>query len=317
MTQALSEWAEIAPTIGMNARAFRSKLIWQKDDVGRSHVVIRLNGPCKLILKRTFMAQDSDDLMEKVVTQRDAFQRLTTYPKAHVPEVLFASDDGEIMIMSEAKGKTLNDLLLLGRPHHQMLRRAGAWLSAYHASGPTEDRTYQPKFMVNQAERLANEVKDHDVAVALPEEFVRCCGQIKDLAMQAMDQQTVSSCKHGDFNLRNILLGPEGETGLDFKPASTAPVGFDIARLLLDYAELFQPVKDVPRGAILSDKTLDAFFKGYDVVTRDDPAVRFLPYVQLLTDWRAVPVNPSNRSWRQAARMENITALVRNAFDLA
>lgn len=316
MKQALSDWSDAASILGFDAKAFRSKLIWQKDEDNRSHVVVRLKGPRTLILKRTFVAQDSENLIEKVTTQRDAFDRLAAFPKANIPEVLFASDDGKIVIMAEAKGKTLNDLLLLGRSHDQMLRRAGAWLSAYHASGPTETRTYQPRFMVNQADRMAKSVAAGEISVVLPEQFMCCCARIPDLATQALDQQTVSSCKHGDFNLRNILLGPDGDTGLDFKPASTAPVGFDIARLLMDYAELFQPIKDVARGAVLSEKTLDAFFKDYGVVTRDDPAVRFLPYVQLLNDWRAVPVNRSQRSWRQTARLKMITALASNAFDL-
>ncbi len=316
MKQALSDWTDIAPTLGLDPASFRSKLIWQKDEATRSHVVMRLKGPRTLILKRTFVAQDNENLVEKVVTQRDAFQRLTAYPKANVPEVLFASDDGKIVIMAEATGKTLNDLLVLGRSHDQMLRRAGVWLAAYHASGPTETRTYQPHFMVKQAERLAKSVAEKEISVAYSDQFIQCCVQIEGLAEQALDQQTTSSCKHGDFNLRNILLGPDGETGLDFKPASTAPVGFDIARLLMDYAELFQPIQDVPRGAVLSRTTLDAFFKGYDVVTRDDPAVRFLPYVQLLNDWRAVPTVVARRSWRQAARMDKILALAQNAFDL-
>ena len=314
--QALLEWAEIAPTLSLDAKAFRSKLIWQKDEPGRSHVVIRLTGPRRLILKRTFVDDADGNLSKKVATQRDAFRRLVPYQKAHVPEVLYASQDGKIVVMSDQPGKTLNDHLQSGRSHDQMLRRAGAWLAAFHQSGPAEIRTYQPRFMVAEVERRRTSIAEGEISVALPDLYVRCCAEINELAKQVVNQQTVSSCKHGDFNLRNILLGPDGETGLDFKPASTAPVGFDIARLLMDYAELFQPLKDVPVGAVLSDDTLDAFFKGYDVVGREDPTVRFLPYVQLLTDWRAIPPDPDRGSWRQVARMEAIEALARKAFDL-
>lgn len=99
--------------------------------------------------------------------------------------------------------------------------------------------------MVSQAEWLAKEVKTTEVSVALPNEFMRCCAQMGELAKQAMDQQTVSSCK------------------------------------------------------------------------RDDPTVRFLPYVQLLIDWRAVSANPAKRSWRQTARMDSIEAMARNTFDIS
>lgn len=74
LKQALAEWAKIAPGLGLVASDFKSKVIWQKDESNRSHIVVRLKGPRVLILKRTFVAQDSDDLVEKVITQRDAFQ---------------------------------------------------------------------------------------------------------------------------------------------------------------------------------------------------------------------------------------------------
>ncbi|WP_299728439.1 aminoglycoside phosphotransferase family protein [uncultured Tateyamaria sp.] len=316
LKQAQAAWAEIAPDLGLDTAAYRAKLIWQKDEPARSHIVVRLKGPRPLILKQVFAAPDDADLSAAIAAQRDAFERLAGSNSSHAPEVLFASDDGRIVVMAEAAGKTLNDHLLAGKPHDKMLRRAGAWLGAFHGSGPLEERTYQPKFMLRHAARMRDAVRAGTLRVALPKMFVACCEQMPDKAAAAMDQQTTSAAKHGDFNLRNLLLGPEGETGLDFKPASTAPVGFDIARLLMDYAELFQPGEDVSEGRLLSDATLDAFFDGYRLVERDDPAVRFLPFVQLLNDWRLIPPNKTRRSWRQAARMDRIEALARTAFAL-
>lgn len=310
LKQALQEWAQIAPTLGLEPSAFKAKLIWQKDEKTRSHIVVRLKGARKLILKRVFATPDDAELAGAIDAQRDAHMRLEAYEQAHAPEVLYAARDGHTVVMAEASGKTLNDHLLAGRPHDQMLRRAGAWLDAFHRSGETETRTYQPRFMVRHAARMREAVLDQSMTVALPDLFAACCAQIPNIAGACEGQQTISATKHGDLNLRNLMLGPDGETGLDFKPPSSAPVGFDIARLLMDYAELFQPDGD----GLLSDETMDAFFDGYRFVGRDDPSVRFVPYVQLLNDWRLIPAIPAKRSWRQTARMQRIEALARSAF---
>ena len=314
--RARAEWAEVAPDLGLDASAYRSKLIWQKDEPGRSHVVIRLKGPRALILKKVFKSPADAELLATVTAQQAAFDGLRSKSRSHAPEVLYVSPDATCVVMTEARGKTLNDHLEAGRNHTEMLRRAGGWLANFHGSAPLEKRTYQPKFMVGHVARMAKAVQDGDMTVAEPELFLACCDRIPDHAEQVEGQATQSATKHGDFNMRNILLGPDGETGLDFKPASQAPVGFDIARLLMDYAELFQPQSDVKPGQVLSEQTTMAFFSGYTVVRHDDPSVRFVPFVQLLNDWRLIPPAAGKRSWRQRARFDGIVALAQNAFGL-
>ncbi|MEO0402288.1 MAG: hypothetical protein AAF214_07915, partial [Pseudomonadota bacterium] len=154
--QALVDWTSVAPGLGFEPGAFRSKLIWQKDEPARSHVVIRLAGPRRLILKRVFAAAEDAGLLGAVAAQQDAFARLAGSDTAHAPEVLYASDDATLVVMAEARGKTLNDHLTSGRTHAPLLRRAGAWLSTFHGAGHLESRTYQPKFMVRHAERMAD-----------------------------------------------------------------------------------------------------------------------------------------------------------------
>ena len=315
MKEALAAWAQIAPGLGCAPCAYKAKLIWQKDEPARSHVVIRLKGPRPLILKQVFKAPEDAGLAQSVAAQQDAFDRLRDHADAHAPEVLFTNDDGTLVVMAEATGKTLNDHLTAGRKPVDMLRRTGAWLAAFHGSSPPEVRTYQPKFMVAHANRMADAVTEGRLSVALPDLFVHCCRGLGSYAEKAEGQQTLSTIKHGDFNMRNVLLGPDGATGLDFKPVSTAPVGFDIARILMDFAELFQRSRDLSPGAVLSEETLAAFFSGYDLVGLDDPSVRFVPYVQLLNDWRLIPPDPQRRSWRQTARMTAIERLARNGFE--
>lgn len=299
--QALDAWAEIAPTLGLDPAGFRSKLIWDKADATRSHVVVRLIGPQRLILKMVERGPAEETPAQTAVAIRAAHAALQSNPRAHVPDVLFANDN--VMVMTEAAGKTLEAQLRSGRAHGPLLRRAGAWLAAYHGAGEVEPRTYRPHFMLDHIAQKADAVRAGMRKVAELDLFLACCDALPDRALAG--QMTLSAPKHGDFNTRNLLLGPEGETALDFKPPSSAPVGFDIVRMLMDYAELHQPA-----GAdLLLQATQDAFFKGYTLVGPDDPAVRFLPHVQLLNDWMAIPHQETQRSWRQAARLAGIVTL--------
>ena len=314
MKQALGEWARIAPDLGFDPVIFRAKLLWHKNEPTRSHVVLRLRGPRSLILKRTFAHQSDSNLNRIVAAQTDAYSRLRPYPKAHAPEILYSSDSGDLLVMQEALGKTLDDYLRLARAPAPLLKRAGAWLAAFHESCDTEKRIYQPHFMITHCERMADKVEAGKVSVADPTNFMACCRMVRGKAKTATDQETISATKHGDFNLRNIMLGSDGETGLDFELLSTAPVGFDIARILMDYAELFQSDEDLVPGQLLSSVTIRAFFGGYDLVSQNDPGVAFLPFTQILNDWVSIPSDPQQRSWRQEHRYGGIVRLVRAGF---
>ena len=314
---AISGWAGIAVSLGLDPTEFTHKLVWQKDEARRSHVVLRLVSPTRqLILKQVFRAEGNKDVVGAITAQRDAAERLSAYPNAHAPAVLWMSDDGWTTVMEAVPGKTLDQHLTDDRPPKPVLKRTGAWLAAFHRTSEEGRRKYKPRFMVNHIQHLRDQVDAGEIDLPEPKLFSACAAQIPRIAAEFEGRLSVSCAKHGDFNLRNIILGPTGATGIDFAPHQTAPVGFDISRILLDYAELFQRSQDVPQGAVLAPQTLEAFFSGYDLVTPDDPGVGFLSYVQLLKDWRAVPSNKAERSWRQARRFDTILALAHRAFDL-
>lgn len=315
ITTALAEWHEIAPDLGLNPSAFRAKLLWQKEESNRSHIVLRLASPDrKLVLKRIFKPSNNSRTRESLAMQQRAAQAMAGLDGLLVPQVLHVSPDGALGIMQHVPGKTLNDHLEAGKPAEIMLRRAGKWLGAFHGAFETSQRTYQPQFMVRHMARVSATVEADMTSLPERDLFLRCAERIPAIADRFTGQRTVSAQKYGDLNLRNILIGPDGVAGLDLAPDSSAPVGFDIARLLMDYAELFQPPGDPVRGSLLSEATLEAFFQGYRLVGMDDPAVGFLPYVQILNDWRIIPVRDQDRSLRQSRRLAMILHLAEHAF---
>ncbi|MEP2782437.1 MAG: phosphotransferase [Pseudoruegeria sp.] len=309
--RAIAEWTSLAPTLGLTAADFRCEPVWEKDETGRRHVVLRLKSPTTdLILKRVYETDEGASLGQASMAQQQAHLALKPKEDAHAPKVLFQSDDGDMVIMSYVVGKTADQMFLEGKPHKQILRRCGTWLSAYHNSGPIETRAFQPRFMLNHTARLADLARDGRMAVVEPEFFVRCCGEIPIRASRIEGYKTFSSWKHGDANLRNFILGKQGVSVIDFKPESTAPVGYDISRFLLDYAQLYQP----PSDRLLSDETIQYFLKGYKGLSHKDPAFGFLAEIRLLSDWCTVPANEDDHSLRQSLRMAKILALARQAF---
>ncbi len=312
--ETLGLWADIANELRLDASDFRHKVLWQKNEPNRSHVVLELIGAnLKLVLKKIFLPTDMR-LTESMEMQQKAAQAMPRNQGLFAPEVLYVSQDGSLAVMEFLQGKTLNDHLEAGKPEDRILRRSGKWLAAFHSSFQTTTRTYQPHFMVNHIQRVAQKVALDQVKVPERDLFLRCCDRIPAMADKCGDRQTISAKKHGDLNVRNLMIGPPGVVGLDFAPESAAPVGFDITRLLMDYAELFQDPSDVLRGQLLSSQTTKAFFDGYSLVGVDDPAVEFLPFVQILNDWRIIPSKSSDRSLRQSHRLGNLLYLAQKGF---
>ncbi|SHJ86700.1 Phosphotransferase enzyme family protein [Shimia gijangensis] len=312
--QAMEEWRLIAPGLGFDAESFHHRLVWQKQEPDRSHIVVRLVGEThKLILKKVFKPE-AHNMKQSMEMQQKANEHMSGDARFGAPQVLHVSKDGSLSIMEFVPGKTVNDHLEAGKPAVQFLRRTGAWLASFHSSFQTSHRKFQPHFMVNHIQRVSEKVEALEVSVPNSDLFLRCCERIPAIADKFHNAKTTVAQKHGDMNTRNILVGPQGVFGLDFAAESSAPVGYDIVRFLMDYAELFQDPSDVKRGQILAAKTTNGFFKGYDVVGSEDPAVSFLPFVQILNDWRIIPAKSEARSLRQSRRLAVIQVLAEKGF---
>ena len=61
------------------------------------------------------------------------------------------------------------------------------------------------------------------------------------MAEAARGQVTKLAATHGDMNLRNLIIGPQGTHGIDFGAIHTAPIGHDLARFVANFANFFYP----------------------------------------------------------------------------
>lgn len=311
---AATTFGVLARRCGLEPEGFTNRLIWQKHEAGRDHVVMAfVDGHRRLVLKQDFGGSDAG-LRPKIEMQARASEALRNHPTAHAPEVL-AQDAGAVL-MAAAEGETLDELIATGSDPLPLLTQAGAWLAAFHRALGTEARLFQPKFMLNHMATQSALVAKGLLRVAEPDLFLAACAQLADRAQPHLNKPTVSAVRHGDFNLRNLIIGPDGATAIDFKPEQTAPVGYDIARLLVDYTSLYGNPHTASPAGLLDQSVRAAFFSGYDLVDPGDPSADFLIWVQLLTDWRAIPADPERQSLRQMQRLAMIIALARRGFGL-
>ncbi len=133
--------------------------------------------------------------------------------------------------------------------------------------------------MTEHLGRLVQEVALGKKRVPDPARFAAMVAAVQARAPAAKDARTVSAIRHGDFQARNLIMGDGLVWGLDLGPQQSAPVGYDIARFLVDHAAFDANPDDLSPGEIVPISVREAFFAGYHLTGADDAAVAFLTAV--------------------------------------
>lgn len=121
---------------------------------------------------------------------------------------------------------------------------------------------------------------------------MRGIAKLADIAPQYAGIETVAAIQHGDFHLRNLIWQNGQIAGVDISKDQIVPVGYDIAKIQLDFTSVFHSNVALPRGQIIHADTKKAFFQGYSLVQASDPSVNFLLYARILATLRTVPASP-------------------------
>lgn len=308
-------WARLAPMAGLDPQAFRPVRDWQKDDTTQHHIVRlmeRADGH-RVVLKRFFRPTDPQSFRRVRDAQTYAAVRMPGGPFT-APPILADDVEGNALLMGFARGRTFLECIYSGMDRDEALAAAGLWIAAFHTATYVEDRTFQPKFMRNHLSHLLEELDRGDIVYPAIPAFREHA--IKAIAMANLHEgrTTKSARTHGDMNMRNVLLDGDSAAGIDFTALHDAPVGFDIARFLLNWMGWFGEASDVPEGEVVTPSVLSAFFDGYRFVGPDDPSVQYLLRVRLLMDWGALPARRRDRSVPQELRLQRLKKLARRAF---
>jgi len=196
----------------------------------------------------------------------------------------------------------------------ELLQLAGEWLDAYHRTKVSETRIFQPKHAVNYYHDLGEKIQSGDLKVAAKPLILQGVERLSELANKYSDQQTVSAVQYGDFHMRNLIFDGTCLTGINISKNQPAPVGHDIARLLLDYTAILRSSKELESGQIIPADAIEAFFAGYRLVGPNDPSVQFLPYAKILGSLVNVPQRRNDRSKTNQKTLERLRPIARVAF---
>jgi thiamine kinase-like enzyme len=264
-----------------------------------------------LVLKYAQRPIDRDAFVKILEAHLHAQAALSGNVVNTVPEVLAEDRMAQTYLMRHVAGETFLDLCRAQEDHRPLLRRAGAWLSAFHAATQQQKRAFQPRFMVNHMQKLVGQMQAGDRKINGQKRFMSYAKTINAHVGDAESHMGTIAAKHGDLNAHNLLMSEKATAAFDFLGADPAPVGYDIARFLQSYSQMVGDLDDLQKGYPVPKSAWDAFFDGYTLVERDDPTVQFLTKVQVLTDWNRMQ---DKTTINGIIRLERIKKIARQAF---
>ncbi len=309
-TEAFSKLAEQA---GIDPSDYACGAEWVKQDSARLHIVQRYDssGLPSLIVKYAMRPIDVDDFRQRLEAHQQAQAALKGNSLATVPRILVQDNEAQAYLMTFISGQTFLDLCREDDDHHTYLKLAGSWLGAYHAGTFQQERAFQPKFMLRHLAHLVGQMQRGERKVKGQRRFIELAGRMQEMSQDAEGHIGKISAKHGDLNAHNLLIEDGTVAAYDFSAQSYAPVGYDIARLLLSYQRSVGNIKQTPKGQVIPPDVKDSFFEGYDFISKNDPTIDFLMRVQILTDWNRMQ---DKTNLITLFRFERMRAIARRAF---
>ncbi len=293
--------------------AYQKTRSWIKNDKRRLHIVQRYDAKDRepVILKQVFRPEDPTEFHGILDAHHLAARALKNCADEHAPEILVEDRTSMSCLMQFQPGETLRDLCETREDHSALLIGSGRWLAAYHRGTFEQARNFQPKFMARHMLHLADQMQKGERRIKGQKSFIALAQQSQELVAEYKGRPSKISAKHGDFNSHNILIDGSRTAAFDFLPVSHAPVGYDIARILLSYALTTADLARIPKGHVLPPDALEAFFAGYDFVPADDPSVGFLLRIQILSDWNRMS---DKKGVQNLINFERLRVIARRAF---
>lgn len=313
-----ARWTQAAPQLGFGPNDHKLHLVRARMNDQHQRVVVLAQGQGgapDLIVKHSLSGQAQRHFDNGVAAHRRAVDVFSNVDLVHVPALLHVDPDIQFIVMEAAKGQTAHDLLAEhGDVRATVLQACGAWMGHWHRSTFERPNPINPNTMQKTLKSLRDSVADHKRPVVGRRAFLACADVVFDMAEAARGQITTLAATHGDMNLRNFIIGPNGTYGIDFGAIHTAPIGHDLARFVANFANFFYPENAEDRdGQWLSDD-LTAFFEGYGPEARNDPSFQYLLRMQIMKDWANIPKDIEHRNALHRHRMAGIQLLTTILF---
>ncbi|MEM6310828.1 MAG: phosphotransferase [Pseudomonadota bacterium] len=194
-----------------------------------------------------------------------------------------------------------------------VLTKCGAWLDAFHRC-QFERRRFRPGHTLKYYGTLRQDIETRKQSVPARGLFLQGIDRLSDVAPRCAGFETIAAVQHGDFHLRNLIWRDGQVAGIDISKDQLAPVGYDIAKVLLDFTSVFSSAEKLPEGGLVHSDTLEAFFKGYRLVDAQDPSVNFLMYARILATLFTVPAHQNDRNTAKKRTLRRLKPIALHAF---
>ncbi|MEL6550795.1 MAG: aminoglycoside phosphotransferase family protein [Pseudomonadota bacterium] len=262
------------------------------------------------MLKADLQDVAAGEFEKLVTTQATASDEMRASNR--VPAVLSVNLNDRAFLMEAVKGEELYHLVEEAEDHLALLQRAGAWIDAFHRAGLEEQRIFRPGFNSKRLKDLREQVKSGRLKATDEEDYLRALDQVLDVLPDFAGKPTQVAWQHGDLNLHNLLMAGDEMWGIDFTKVDPVPIGYDVARFLLHYSALLADHGRLEPGWPAPPAAVEAFFKGYQLATFDDPSIQAILRVKILNDWTRYPVSHLKMKTRQRFRFERYRDILRS-----
>lgn len=294
----------------------------ERNDENKAHIVLRLahRDHPPLALKYEQRPVDHDDFNKRLTEHHAATGAFAQSEKNRLPRIIAADPERQAILMEYIEARPATEYFEAAGAdldrHAALLTRIGSWVDAFHRARKGPSRAFQTHYTLTHLSQMEDNVASGRVSIAETDLFFDAARKLRGQAFNFEGKKTIPATQHADLHLRNVLMNDTSVAGVDFTGGHSAPVGHDLARLLVDYAVLHAPEGSIAMNEVLPPKALDGFFKAYQLVGPDDPAFQMMLRMRLLTEWRSIPANEDDRSPAQDRRLTGTLRVARLAFDL-
>ena len=315
LANAEASWVGIAPRLRVNATAYTLSVVRTRLTGKAKRIVVRLDAPEQpsFILKMNLEGVDQNHFENSVTAHRRAAEIFAGHKDLCVPKLIHVDEREQLILLEHVPGYNAHDALSLATSPSDrayILGACGRWLGHLHQSTFVRKNKINPNAMKKFVEAQKDRVDAGTLKVPNPSLFVACAIETLKVAESARGKETALAATHGDMNLQNIILGPNGTFGIDFGAVHNAPIGHDLARFFVNFANYHFPDAASANDPSWLAVDHNSFFEGYGLEYQDDPSFHYLMRTQVLKEWTSIPKDAESRNTLHKRRWKGTKLLV-------
>ena len=299
---ARASWPGLARRAGLVADAHYVRAMRVRRVAGQGRAVLAIDGPGGALVLKHAPDETEGWFIARIEAQAAAAAALRDVPGHGAAGIVAVDARRRAVLMRRAPGGALHDAIEAA-PDAAMrlalLESAARWAGMLHRSGPLAFGRHRPAALLRRIDGFAAEAAARGVAD--PAAYRVMLDRARSAVEAERGRKIVSGPLHGDLNLRNLILGPDGDVcGIDFDAVGTGPAAADLARLLVKFETLFWQGSGGPEA--LGGRILAAHGGRWRDGTTLDGHVAF----ELARLWRTIPADPMRRGILHARRWKGI-----------